>query len=43
MATMVDDKPDVEAFENEEKKGVFHRVAEEDITLEQRQMELCVM
>jgi hypothetical protein len=43
MATMVDDKPDVEAFENEEKRDVFDRVAEEDISLEQRQMELRVM
>jgi len=43
MATVMDDKPGVEAFENEEKKDVFDRVAEEDISPEQRQMELRVM
>jgi hypothetical protein len=43
MATVMDDKPDAEAFENEEKIDVFDRVAEEDISLEQRQMELRVM
>jgi hypothetical protein len=43
MVTATDDKPDVEAFENEEKKDVFDLVAEEDISLEQRQMELHVM
>ena len=39
----MDDKPDVEAFENEEKKYVSNRVAEEDISLSQRQMELRIM
>jgi hypothetical protein len=40
---VTDDKPDVEAFENEEKKDVFDRVVEDDISLEQRRMELRVM
>jgi hypothetical protein len=43
MATITDDKPDVEDFENEEKKDVFDRAAEEDISLEQRRMEIRVM
>lgn len=43
MAIVMGDKPDVEAFESEEKKDVFDRVAEEDISIEQRQMELRVM
>jgi hypothetical protein len=42
MTTTIDDKPDVEAFENEEKKDVIDRVAE-DVPLEQRHMELRVM
>jgi hypothetical protein len=43
MATVMEDKQDVEAFENEEKKDVFDRVTEEDISLEQRQMEMRIL
>jgi hypothetical protein len=43
MAPKMDDKPDMEAFENEERKDVSNRVAEEDISLSQRQMELRIM